>query len=239
MHIPKLLAVVCLAALGASSLHAQRPDTDIQAKAREKLREAMAALDTQQTAAPTNTPPAKPSKPLRPKKTVTPSPAAPPPAAVVVTPSQPAQTAPGNSKPDAEAKAREQLRRAAAELEAQKPQPAVAITPAPVAPAQPKPVAKPIVKVNAEKKPVKPAEVKTVDKTNQWVVEQPAPGPKKQPKVSKTAVVAPAPIAVAPPMAPGPASKEQRLGELLRLYKSDKITPADYHEQRAKILAEP
>jgi len=34
-------------------------------------------------------------------------------------------------------------------------------------------------------------------------------------------------------------SKQQRLAELLQLYKSDKITPAEYHQQRAKIVAEP
>ena len=33
--------------------------------------------------------------------------------------------------------------------------------------------------------------------------------------------------------------KEQRLKELLQLYLTDKITPREYHQQRAKILAEP
>jgi hypothetical protein len=40
------------------------------------------------------------------------------------------------------------------------------------------------------------------------------------------------------PAALAPGSKEQRLAELLQLYKADKITPVEYHEQRAKILAE-
>ena len=35
------------------------------------------------------------------------------------------------------------------------------------------------------------------------------------------------------------ADKEQRLQELLRKYKADQITPEEYHQQRAKILAEP
>jgi len=35
------------------------------------------------------------------------------------------------------------------------------------------------------------------------------------------------------------SSKEQRLSDLLQQYKADKISPAEYHEQRAKILAEP
>jgi hypothetical protein len=46
-----------------------------------------------------------------------------------------------------------------------------------------------------------------------------------------------------PPLpAPPPAvsaSKEQRLKDLLQQYMTDQITPEQYHEQRAKILAEP
>jgi membrane protein involved in colicin uptake len=34
-------------------------------------------------------------------------------------------------------------------------------------------------------------------------------------------------------------SKQQRLADLLEDYKQDKITPSEYHEKRAKILAEP
>ena len=56
------------------------------------------------------------------------------------------------------------------------------------------------------------------------------------------------PTAVTPPPAtvvkPDPKKvpvkpKEQRLKELLQLYLTDKITPREYHQQRAKILAEP
>jgi colicin import membrane protein len=36
-----------------------------------------------------------------------------------------------------------------------------------------------------------------------------------------------------------PASKEQRLQTLLDQYKADKITAGEYHDQRAKIIAEP
>jgi hypothetical protein len=36
-----------------------------------------------------------------------------------------------------------------------------------------------------------------------------------------------------------PNSKELRLANLLQLYKADKITPQEYHLQRAKIIAEP
>jgi hypothetical protein len=33
--------------------------------------------------------------------------------------------------------------------------------------------------------------------------------------------------------------KEKRLADLLEQYRADKITPHEYHQQRAKILAEP
>jgi hypothetical protein len=46
-----------------------------------------------------------------------------------------------------------------------------------------------------------------------------------------------------PPLQPPPpaisAAKRQRLDDLLARYKADQITPEQYHEQRAKILAEP
>lgn len=36
-----------------------------------------------------------------------------------------------------------------------------------------------------------------------------------------------------------PKTKRQKLAELLERYKADKITPIQYHEERAKIVAEP
>ncbi len=41
------------------------------------------------------------------------------------------------------------------------------------------------------------------------------------------------------PVTLAPGSKEQRLADLLEMYKSDQISPAEYHNQRAKIMAEP
>jgi hypothetical protein len=43
---------------------------------------------------------------------------------------------------------------------------------------------------------------------------------------------------------PGPpldisADKQARLAELLRKYRADQLSPEEYHQQRAKILAEP
>jgi hypothetical protein len=34
-------------------------------------------------------------------------------------------------------------------------------------------------------------------------------------------------------------AKQQKLKDLLRLYQADQLTPEQYHQQRAKILAEP
>jgi colicin import membrane protein len=47
MQIPKSLLIICMAALGVSSIHAQRPDSDLQTKAREQLRQKMAELQNQ------------------------------------------------------------------------------------------------------------------------------------------------------------------------------------------------
>jgi hypothetical protein len=42
----------------------------------------------------------------------------------------------------------------------------------------------------------------------------------------------------APPL-PISADKQSRLADLLRKYQADQLTPEQYHQQRAKILAEP
>ena len=41
------------------------------------------------------------------------------------------------------------------------------------------------------------------------------------------------------PTAPAPKTKQEKLAELLNLYKADKITPGQYHQQRVKIVNEP
>jgi hypothetical protein len=42
-----------------------------------------------------------------------------------------------------------------------------------------------------------------------------------------------------PPPLPISADKQRRLADLLVKYQADTITPEQYHQQRAKILAEP
>ncbi len=82
--------------------------------------------------------------------------------------------------------------------------------------AQPKPdkAPKPTVKAPAKPKPVKEPKVK-IDKNS------PAFPPLESPPV------------------PLSADKQQRLDALLVKYKADQLTPEQYHQQRAKILAEP
>lgn len=56
-------------------------------------------------------------------------------------------------------------------------------------------------------------------------------------KAMKEAPPVLAPLPAPPPAVP--ASKEEKLNALLQQYESDKITAEEYHDQRAKILAEP
>jgi hypothetical protein len=63
--------------------------------------------------------------------------------------------------------------------------------------------------------------------------------PKATPKPAKTVkVLQPFPALQAPPAVVS-ADKQQRLDDLLRKYRSDQLTPEEYHQQRAKILGEP
>ena len=58
-------------------------------------------------------------------------------------------------------------------------------------------------------------------------------------KVNVEKAAAPAGPAVPAVETKLPAPKSQRLADLLNSYRRDQITPAEYHRQRAKILAEP
>jgi hypothetical protein len=60
-----------------------------------------------------------------------------------------------------------------------------------------------------------------------------------KPQPTTTTSMASSPIPMAAPALGISGSKEKRLADLLDLYKADKITPTEYHQQRAKILAEP
>jgi hypothetical protein len=57
-----------------------------------------------------------------------------------------------------------------------------------------------------------------------------AGSPSKAPAAAAVAQVAPPKV---------PTTKEEKLADLTRRYKSDEIAPREYHQMRAKILAEP
>lgn len=81
-----------------------------------------------------------------------------------------------------------------------------------------------------EAKPKKPAKAQA----------KPQKTTPSEPAVStpSTPVVTPSPAA-APEQPAGPKTKQQRLADLLEDYKADKMTPAQYQIERAKILSGP
>ena len=125
----------------------------------------------------------------------------------------------------AQAAAREALMKQMNQVQAPEPQTPAAAPAAPVAPAAPAVVVEP-----AAAAPAAPAAVAApavvILQTN--VVAAPP---------ASVSIPSPAPI-VAPAL-PISMTKEQRLQALLAQYKSDQITPEQYHTQRAAILAEP
>jgi hypothetical protein len=72
--------------------------------------------------------------------------------------------------------------------------------------------------------PIQPAEAKKVAPEKVF--------PSASPATATASASAPPPSGVSP-------DKEQRLYQLLQDYKADKLTPFEYHTQRAKILSEP
>lgn len=105
----------------------------------------------------------------------------------------------------------------------------------------------------APAKPVKPsspiaAEPKKVSKPVKAEPEIAAEAKEPQPKakakvtaapVKKTEVKEPTPAPPVVEVPAGPKTKQQLLADLLEEYKADKITPPQYQELRAKILAAP
>lgn len=219
MHFQKLLPVICVASLvSASALTVRAADTDAQARARELLRQKMSQLDTQNApATPSNSAPAPAPAPAVPAPAPTPAPvaAAPAPAPAPVTPAPVAQTpAPRPVQPAAFHLTPEQLQQV---LDAERSEKARLDAADRSSAAT----------VAAEKKP----EVVKTRKTKEPAPVAPAPVSVANKPVSPSPVDAPIPPALS-------GSKEQRLLELLERYKADKISPYEYHQERAKILAE-
>jgi hypothetical protein len=223
--------------LCAGFIAARAQDNPAQAAARAALMEKMSELGTQ------------PAQPAPPPVVVTPSRvtqvqpgqptnrvAVPPPAV----PAQPAvqapatnpqpgteavQTTPATPDAEAQAKAKAALEQKMSEMNQQNwatPPVAPAVAPAPATPPplQTQPVAI---------SPVKPAPptIKPEAMTPPDQVSANYPG--------KVLVLQPI---LAPPL-PISAAKEAQLQGLLQRYKTDQITPEQYHTERAKILAEP
>lgn len=91
---------------------------------------------------------------------------------------------------------------------------------------------------NAEKKSAPPVAAKSTP-----AVQKPAPSSEKPATAVKPeTVMKPAPTVQPSPVvqtAPAAKTKKEKLADLLELYKADKITPSQYQEERAKIIAEP
>ncbi len=228
MRISKKLLTFGAAALCLTAVSSRAVDTEADIKLREALRQKMAEMGPESsTPAPA---PAKPAKVKAPKKAapvaapapVVVAPAAKPEPVVapqVAAPAAPVVAAPVVAQPAVAPADQAEADRLREALRARIQQEAVA--------------------------PTQPATVVTH-------------GSDLQPAVSSTQIVAPAapvqaepaapaqPIVEAPkgpavletPASPLPMSKEARLAALLQRYKADLISPQEYHEERAKILAE-
>ncbi len=250
MHIPKLLMMTAfLAAVGVSSLYAQRPDSDAQAKARAALDAAMNAPATPADTtpppspvvpkpAPAPKPPVDTNIPLTPAP-VTPAPVVQPaPAPTPVAAPAPMATAPTQPVTPAPVENRQLLlqpapvaapppRQATAPLAMPAATPANSLTPAQAEMARGKPCT--ILPKPCRRQCRAAADTRALPAP---VVAAPMTPPAKiNPKAP--IVPAPAPTMMAPPANAAPAqmpsaadSQEARMAELLLLCQNDQISPA-------------
>jgi len=123
--------------------------------------------------------------------------------------------------------------------------PSPQVAPPPVTPAPQPVVHQPEVPPPAPAPTPAPAAAPSSTSTDRQTAEQAA---QNQAKTKPATTKAPPKTTTAPahPFRPieGPplnisAEKQQRLAELLRRYQADEVTPAQYHQERAKILAQP
>lgn len=235
MQISKTILTFGTAALCLAAFSSRAVDTEADIRLREALRQKMAEVGPETTEpAPA---PSKPAKKVKAPKPVAPvAPAAPEAAAPVVAapaaqpapvvaapvvvepapvvaPAQPAAPAPVD---DAQA---ERLREAVRARLAQE-----AVTPT-----APQPV------VTTHGSDLEPAVSTTTIVAPTTPVQTEVAPPVQQPVVHQAPT---APVTFEAPALPISGSKEARLAALLQQYKADQITPQQYHEQRAKIIAE-
>jgi hypothetical protein len=244
MQISRRILVACVTTAILFPTFLRAGDTEAQIKARQALEQKMNELVTQpapqapaRPVAPAPVPTKKAKPAVKPVPTVQPSPAEP----AVKPKAQPLpQAAPGasgaifmpvpeaSSGPDAE-KARAALRQKMNEMQ----QPPAAIA----APGEPAFQAVP-----GDASPA--VTVMTKPQSEKAAKSEPNPKKLKAEKAEKPQpVVTTKSPAAFPPMQGPPtglsADKEQRLQQLLQEYRADKLSPDEYHVQRAKILAEP
>jgi len=231
MQISKLIPAVCAVAFCAGFIALQAQDNPAQAAARAALMEKMNELEAQPVqpapppivVTPSGVMQVQPTQPTNvvtvPPRTVHARPAVPATETKSVPGKAATQTAPTTSDAEAQAKAKAALEEKMSETNKENwatPAVAPAVSPAP----QTKPAA--VSPVNPAPPAVKPAVMSPPAQIN-------ATYPGKELGLK--------PI-VAPPL-PISAAKEAQLQGLLAQYKADQITPAEYHSQRAAILAEP
>jgi hypothetical protein len=213
MHIFKVSLIASVAGAMALQLHAQPASPELQNKALELLRQTMAQpqpLPNQQ--APISSQPAAVASP-QPATTPSPQPAttvSPQPATTAS--SMPAAVPAGKpASPDQQQQALQLLREKMAEQ---------AASPTPSS----------TNRAAAKAKPAKSSTSKAPPAANSATTAAQPGSPTRPAEIASP---------TAPEQPAGPKTKQQRLMDLLDLYKADKITPAEYHAQRAKILSEP
>ncbi|HEX3889644.1 MAG TPA: hypothetical protein VHX90_02235 [Verrucomicrobiae bacterium] len=230
MQFSKFMPLLCAAIVCAGFISARADDSPAQAAARVALDQKMRELDAQPVSTNAETPPAivvTPSGAMQEQSA--PSTASADNAAQAkalealqqkmsqLDKQPPVETTPTSSDSDAQAAARAALDQKMRELDAQqasantKTLPVIIITPSIAAPEQ----------------PVQTAPVQTS------VVAMPPPSDVNYP--GKSLGFKP----IEAPELPISADKEAQLQALLIVYKADRITPAEYQVQRAKILSEP
>lgn len=222
MKISKIVLACGISAICAGFSTVRAADSALDAQLREALHQRMNELDAQQPAAPEQPKPVKPVKPVKQK--------------VVEKPAPVVKPAPVATPPKIEAKTPPPVPVAP-------PPPAIVAAPAPVTTTTDDAQAEQLrqaLRARMEEERAQPSTAVTPATTTTTVTQ----GSDLQPAVSTTTVVpsnpAPkAPVAIEAPVSSLPASKEARLAQLLQQYKTDQISPEQYHVQRAKIIAEP
>ncbi len=249
MQIPKFSLWICALALcGGMTLRAD--DTPAQAAARAALLQHLQELQGNPTPAPQTPPPAA----TAPAAPVVPAPSSPPPAPAMAA----APVNPATGDTPAQAEARAALMQHLQELQGNPvpaPQTPPPVAAAPAAPAPNPPPSAPAPAMAAA--PVNPvtgdtaaqAEARAalaqkmadlgITTSQPTAITATAPTATTAPAATKNSATTLQRIPMIAPALPISATKEEKLRVLLARYEADLISPEQYHEQRAAILAAP